>query len=337
MKKTPPPDSPRYPRLVIDLGRIRANAERVLDACGPAVEVMGVTKGVGGSVEVAGAFVAAGVRSLGDARLRNLERLRGADLGVPLWLLRSPGPSEVDATIALSDGSLNVDPRVLRLLHERSRRESKRHRVLLMVDLETGREGIAPDDVAAICAEAASLEGLELAGLGLYFDFKSEPDVQLGKLETLIDLARSCGVPVGLLSGGSSNVLHGSVLAGRLPDGINHLRVGTAPLLGISTSYGPRVIEGWDRNTFLLEAEVIEAKRRRPEALLSLGHFEAPAEYLYPVDPGLVVARASSDHTLVDFGRAASPLETGDVVTFRLGYYAMNRLMLSPYTNIVYR
>ena len=65
----------------IDLARIRSNAELMTAVCSArGVDVMGVTKGVGGDVDVARALVAGGVTSLGDARLENLRALqkRGA-------------------------------------------------------------------------------------------------------------------------------------------------------------------------------------------------------------------------------------------------------------------
>jgi ornithine racemase len=328
-----------YPRLTVDRERIRGNARRMMDACRPGIAVMGVTKGVCGDVEVARALVDAGVDSLGDARLGNLDRLRRASLGRPLWLLRSPGPSEVHATVALCDGSLQADARVLSLVGEEARRQNRRHQVLLMVDLDTGREGFTPDDVLDRCREIATHPALELAGLGIYYDFRSDDAFVRRKSRefSALALAASAGVELPLVSGGASNVLHALLVGGELPSAINHLRVGTAPLLGISTSHGPRVIEGWDRDAFLLEAEVIEVKRHRSEALLSLGHLEAPSEYLYPTEPGLVVLRSSSDHTVVAFEETSRFLAPGDVVRFRVGYYAMNRLMLSPYTRVVYR
>ncbi len=326
-----------YPRLSIDLQRIRSNARKMIEACRPGIEVMGVTKGVCGDVEVARALVDSGVEALGDARLGNLDRMRRAALGLPLWLLRSPGPSEVPAAVALCDGSLQADTRVLDLVGEEARRQGRRHSVLLMVDLDTGREGLTPADALACAERARHHPALDLAGLGIYVDFRSDDPFVRQKSREFADLVSSAPFEIRIRSGGASNVFHTFLLDGELPAPINHLRIGTAPLLGISTSHGPRVIDGWDRDTFLLEAEVIEVKRARPEAILALGHLEAPPEYLYPTTPGIVILRSSSDHTVVEFDEAGNRLAAGDLVRFRLGYYAMNRLMLSPYTRIVYR
>lgn len=322
-----------FPRLTIDLARIRANTERAVAICQKrGVDVMGVTKGVCGDVEVARALVDGGVTRLGDARLENLSKLRDAELDVPLWLLRAPSPREAAACTALADGSLQSDLGTLRAIAHEARRRKALHRVLLMVDLDTGREGFHPDDVPDACSAVEALEGVELDGLGTYCDFKSTSSQMHEILERLSELARTCVVPVRVLSGGASNVLELAV-DDTLPLEINQLRLGTAPLLGLFTSHGPRPIKRFERDTFVLEAEVIEAKRDRPEALLALGHVDAPMEYLYPITPGVEVVRQSSDHTLV----RSNELEVSGTVRFHLGYNALTRVVASGYTGIVYR
>jgi predicted amino acid racemase len=326
-----------FPRLTIDRTRITGNVRKVLDACGAGVEVLGVTKGAAGDVEVARALLAGGLSALGDSRLRNLDRLRLAGLGVPLWLLRSPAPSEVASAVGLAEASLQSDRTVLRLVAEEARRRGKRHGVLLMVDLGTGREGFEPEELGPACAEAEASDALELLGLGLYFDFRSDDHFQRRTIGDFAALAASLERKFRFLSAGASNVLASSVLEGELPPGMNHLRCGTAPLLGISSSHGPRVIPGFDRATFLLEALVIETKKSKREAILALGSVDAPMEHLHPTEPGIALLRSSSDHTVLDFTRASPSLRAGDAVRFRLGYPALARLMSSPYTAVVYR
>lgn len=320
-----------FPRLTVDLARIQTNTERMLSACiGRGVQVIGVTKGVGADVRIARALVKGGVQSLGDARLDNLGELSKASLGVPLWLLRSPAPRDVPECVALADGSLQSDIRVVRLVAQEAARQGRTHRVQIMVDLETGREGAAPGAVVEMCGEAARLEGLELEGIGVYFDFKST----LAELSIALDEFSRLGARLGCptVSGGASNVLE-LLMNDACPREVNQLRMGTAPLLGIFTSHGPRPIEGWDRDTFHLEAEVIEVKKDRAEALLALGHLDAPMEFLYPRDPGIELERCSSDLLIVRF---SEPVQVGEIVSFRLGYNALSRLFASRYTRLRY-
>ena len=284
---------------------------------------MGVTKGVCGDVEIARVFVESGVTALGDARLENLSTLRGAGLDVPLWLLRAPSPRDVPRLVDIADGSLHSDLGVVGRVASESRQRNTVHQVILMVDLDTGREGFHPEEVCTVCTEIARLDGVEMAGLGLYFDFKSPLAELRETLNTFTELARSAGAAFRFLSGGASNVFE-LVLDGSLPEAVNHVRLGTAPLLGLFSSHGPRSIDDWERDTFVLEAEVIEVKTSRPEAILALGRLDAPMEHLYPCNPGLAVVRSSSDHLVVRF---ADALAVGDCVRFRLGYGALSRFM----------
>lgn len=86
--------------------------------------------------------------------------------------------------------------------------------------------------------------------------------------------------------------------------GVNHLRIGTAILLGFSSSLNPVTIPGFERDTFVLQAEVIEAKAGRSgEAVLALGWLDTDPRFLFPVDPGVTVRDASSDHLMVRMDR----------------------------------
>lgn len=319
-----------FPRLTINLQKIADNTERMVARCAPlGIEIMGVTKGVCGDPDIARVFVDRGVPTLGDARLDNLERLRTGGLDVPLWLLRSPAPQQAAQCVELASGSVQSEAATIEAVADQAHARGLTHRVLLMLDLDTGREGIAPGRLADIIRLVDRAQGLALEGVGLYFDFKATASEQQKTLDIFyrnIFPYLSRGL---IWSGGASNVLHHCLVSDTVPAGVNHLRVGTAPLLGLATSDGPRPIDGWDRDTFLLEAPVIEVKQGSRELLISLGQVDAPIDYLYPVEEGIRLERASSDHLVVSSEREYAP---GELVGFRLGYYAMNRLMASPYT-----
>lgn len=136
------------PRLVVNLNAITENTRKTIDRSRAfGVEVVGVTKGVSGLPPVAKAMVAGGIRTLGDSRLKNVACMREAGLTEPVVLIRSPAPSEVEETVRLCSASLNADLSVLRSLSEQALRAARKHEVLLMVDLDTGREGVLPSDL----------------------------------------------------------------------------------------------------------------------------------------------------------------------------------------------
>ena len=326
------------PRLRIDLEKITHNARLALEiGRAHGVEVMGVTKGAAGIPSVAKAMLAGGIESLADSRLDNIGRLRADGIQAPITLLRSPGPSDVARTVELADVSLNSDIVIVEALSIEARMQRKIHGVILMVDLHTGREGLPPEKVPAACRKLQSLPGIQLKGIGAYFHLASDSKLHLPGLQTLVRLAKQVetelGKPLAVLSGGSSNILR-TLVEGHPNPGINHLRIGTAILLGFSSSLNPITIDGFERDTFILQVEVIEVKQGLPgEAILALGKIETDPQFLFPMKPGVNVRDASSDHLMVRMDPCPS---VGDRVSFRLGYPALCRLMVSPYVQIEY-
>jgi predicted amino acid racemase len=328
--------------LTIDLAKITHNARKTLAICQPfSLDVVGVTKGVCGSPAVAQAIIAGGIKTIGDARLDNIARMRDAGIHAPMVLLRSPAPSEISQCITLAEISLNADIGVLNALSKEALGASTRHRVILMVDLDTGREGFAPEAVPGVCREVRAMEGLTLEGLGIYFPYRSEENFHMEKQQYLVAMAKEIeqesGIELSIISGGSTNVFHSLTLEGKSIAGVNQLRIGTAILLGISSSIGPIHIEGFYNDTFVLDAELIEVKKRdRLLGILSLGQLDTEPEHLFPTSPGVTVIGSSTDHTMVDLTESPRPPLVGDRISFHLGYFALSRLMVSPYVKIEY-
>ena len=329
--------------LTIDLNKITSNTRKTLATCRSlGLEVVGVTKGVCGLPQVAQAMLAGGIEILGDARLDNIARMRKSGINTPMVLLRSPAPSEVSQCVALTDASLNADLNVLRLLSKESIKMGKRHKVILMMDLDTGREGLAPETVPGVCCKVQAMEGLSLEGLGIYFPYRGEDSFHMSAQQHLVALAREIegeyGFKLHVISGGSTNIFHSLTLEGKNVKGINQLRIGTAILLGISSSIGPVLIKDFHHDTFVLDAELIEVKQRdRLYGILSIGRMDTEPEYLFPISPDVAVIDASSDHLIVDFTGSAETYRVGDRIAFQLGYFAVSRLTASPYVRIEYR
>lgn len=102
------------PRLEIRLDQVRHNAEVLVGRLAQrGIGVTGVTKATLGSPEVARELLAAGVASLGESRVENLEALRSAGVTAPMTLIRSPMLSQVDRVVAHADVSLNTEPDVI--------------------------------------------------------------------------------------------------------------------------------------------------------------------------------------------------------------------------------
>jgi predicted amino acid racemase len=329
-------------RLVINPANIAHNARMTASMCRSLnLEVVGVTKGAAGDPAVAQAMLDAGIRTLGDSRLENIARMRNAGIKAPIMLLRSPGPSEVLRCVHLADSSLDSDPGVMESLGKQARSIGKNHGIIVMVDLETGREGLPPSLAPEVCQKVQSFSGLELYGIGVYFHMTSRADFQLQALSEFVTLARKIkrdmGIRLPVISGGSSNVFRSLAVEDHQNPGINHLRVGTAILLGFSSSLNPVTIPGFERDTFIMEAEVIEMKvKKTREAILAVGRLDIEPRFLVPVAPGAVVRDATSDHLMVNVDKMNPEPNVGDFLSFRLGYPALAKLMISPYVEKEY-
>lgn len=330
-------------RLTIDIDKITDNARRVVEVCQPyGLTIMGITKGACGLPPVARALLAGGIRTLGDARLDNIARLREAGIEAPTLLIRSPAPSEVAPCVELADGSLNADLGVVHALSAEAAQVGKRHGVILMVDIDTGREGLLPGEVTQACREVAGLPGLTLGGLGVYFIADSTEESREPALQRLVALAREVeqelGFALPIISGGSTNVFRALTWRQRHVPGVSQLRLGTVILLGIASSRGPIRVEELHQDTFVLDAEIIEIKPRdRLLGILSLGKIDTEASQLFPTSPGVSVLDMSSDHTIVDLSGMSPRPRVGDRVAFELGYTALSRAAASPYVRVEYR
>ena len=153
------------PRLDVRLDRIHHNARTLVERLAPrGIAVTGITGDSSPGVKERPR--AAGVSALGESRVEGLERLRAAGLGVPLVLVRSPMPSQVERVVAAADVSFNTEPGVLAALAEAARRQGRVHGVVLMVELGDLREGLLPADVEPVARQVAASPHLHLRGIG---------------------------------------------------------------------------------------------------------------------------------------------------------------------------
>jgi predicted amino acid racemase len=117
------------PRLEIELDKIAHNARSLTELCSlKGIRVTAVTKGVCGSPWIASVLLNSGIRSLGDSRIANIQKMREAGLDAQFVLIRSPMPSEAERVVEFADVSLNTEMSVIRLLAEHAAKRSKTHR-----------------------------------------------------------------------------------------------------------------------------------------------------------------------------------------------------------------
>ena len=80
---------------------------------------------------------------------------------------------------------------------------------------------------------------------------------------------------------------------------------------------------------------VFEDRGRRRRAICAIGRQDVDPDSMRPVDPGISILGASSDHLICDVEDAVRPVKTGDILTFVPGYSALLRAATSPFVSKV--
>lgn len=343
-----------YPILRVDLDKLRHNAEALLQLANPwGVNIWAVTKVFCGAPAVGQALLAAGITTLADSRLENLARLPAAEK----VLLRLPDPRQADAVVRYADWSLNSELTTLQALSRAATAAGKQHKVLLMVDVGDLREGLWPDEVIGFVRQAVDLPGIRIAGIGTNLTCLNGVLPDSNNLSILVELATELErlglAKCEVVSGGNSSSLE-MLRQGKLPKGINNLRLGEAIILGRETSKN-RPLPGLFTDTVTLQAVAIEVKEKpwQPigtigenpfgntlqltdkgtgrRVILALGRQDVNPEGLVPLEPGVRVLGASSDHLILDMRDYPEDVQVGQVFSFGLNYTALLAACTSPY------
>jgi predicted amino acid racemase len=347
------------PRVEIAVDKVIHNAQKLTALYGSkGICVTAVTKGVCGSPTIARALLDGGIRSFGDSRIANIQRMRQARLDAQFILIRSPMPSEVRRVVESADVSLNTEISVIRLLADHAVRRGKTHRIILMVELGDLREGILPRDVESVVREVIGLAGIELIGVGTNlacFGGVRPNETKMRELSAIASTVRRMfGINLEVVSGGNSANYQWFIST---PDvgPVNHLRIGEGILLGCDT-LTRKQIPGLYADAFTLVAEVIELKTKPSQpygeiaqdafghvpafedngnvrrAILALGRQDVDVSAIKPRIEADILG-ASSDHLVLDVREPG--LGVGDEVRFDVGYGALLRAMMSPYVEKV--
>ena len=161
------------------------------------------------------------------------------------------------------------------------------------------------------------------------------------------------------LISGASSITIPILQKAKVPNGINHFRIGEAVLLGTSPLNGKKV-SGLSTEAFSFEANIVELYKKDANseeieldsgsavndtihsnentgfrALLDFGILDVDPEQLVPITPGIRFSGISSDLSVYDLGDNTQHLRTGDVIQFRPKYLGVARAMYSQFVEKV--
>ena len=359
-----------YPRIKVYLPKLKDNLEQIattvksMDNSTAAI----VTKCVCADPEVVKIIAdSPKVDYIADSRIQNVASF--ADLahekGKKTLLLRIPMESELAEVVRYVDLCQISEIETIRLLNEQSKAAQKVQDILLMIDMGDLREGLFyqnRDQIHETIAEILSMENINLHGISVnltcYGAIIPTPD-NLGQLvEVAREIEARHGIKLEMVSGGNSSSIY-LCYEGRMPQGINNLRIGEGFVLGTDTASGER-LPGTSNETFLLEAQIVELQEKpsipigeigvdafgnkpeftdrgiRKRAIIAVGKQDVDPDDITPLDDRIEILGGSSDHIILDLTDCADDYKLGSTVEFRLKYGALLRLMTSPYVEREY-
>lgn len=358
----------KYPKLVVDLKKLRHNIDHVLINCqDQGIEVAGVIKGCNGLPECANQFALAGCRYIASSRLEQIEEAKNFGVQSDFMMIRIPMLSEAADVVRLTEISLNSEMKVLEALNHQAGMQDRPHKVILMVDLGDLREGFWDKEelLQAALRVENDLYNLELAGVGTNLGCYGAVAATTEKLNELVECAEKIEEQIGreleFISGGATTS-YPRVLDGTMPRRVNLLRMGEGILLAkdLKDLWGCDMSD-MHQDVFTLQAEVIEVKEKpsypqgeimydafgnkpkfedkgiRKRAIIGLGKLDfAFEDMLLPRDKEIKVLGASSDHTILDVQDCKHNYRVGDTVDFDLCYATMVYATNSQNVEVVY-
>jgi predicted amino acid racemase len=353
----------KYPYLTVDLNKIEKNTKYITDLCNKkGIEVVGVTKGCCGIPQVAKAMLKGGVKYIADSRLFNLKRIRMSGYDKELMLLRIPMKSEFEEVVDIADISLNSELKTIKELSDIAKYKNKLHKIILMIDLGELREGILIKDVKDYVKQILELDGIEFLGIGTNLACFSGVLPTYENMKELVNLKDELedffNIKIPIVSGGNTSALK-LIEDNKLPAGINQFRVGEAILIGRDVSRN-RIVHGTYQDTFILVAQIVELKEKPSvpkgelgrdafgnipkfvdkgiikRAILALGKQDVDIEGLAPLNDGVEIIGASSDHLVLDVTKSPQKIELNQEMRFKLNYSALLSACTSPYITKIF-
>lgn len=306
------------------------------------------------------------VHSLGDSRISNLRLIKDIKPELKTMYIKPPVVKYADQVVDVADISLNTTFRTIKALDEAAARAGKVHQVIVMIEMGELREGIVRENIFSFYEKIYHLENIEVIGLGTNLGcmYGVEPTydklIQLCLYRQLLE--ERFGKKLELVSGGSSITLPLS-LKKKIPDGVNHMRVGETVFMGVSLADESQ-FRNLSMDAFSFSAEIIEMEKKEyvPDGVISeanightagydeekdhsresyrgimdFGEIDVQIDALAPSDKDIEFIGSSSDMTVYDLGSNKKGYKVGDKIPFDAHYMAISRLMHSKYvTKIV--
>ncbi|HSG68652.1 MAG TPA: alanine racemase, partial [Bacteroidales bacterium] len=290
-----------------------------------------------------------GVHEIHDSRISNLKVIKSLDPGVQTVYIKPPAKKSIRSLVKYADVSFNTEFETIKLISEESMRQSKTHKIIIMIEMGDLREGVLGEQLMDFYAQIFKLPNIEVIGLGTNLNCLNgvmpshDKLIQLSLYKQLIEAKFHRSIR--WVTGGSSVTIP-LLLKKLVPAGNNHFRIGETLFFGNNLITG-KMIKGMREDVFMLHAQIIELteKPKVPigemgmnvagenfeineddrgktsyRAILDLGLLDISIDNITPVNRKLGFAGASSDMIVMDLGSTSKKYKVGDFISFRLNY-----------------
>ncbi len=321
-----------------------------------------VTKLLCGEERLLKEVIDLGIKEICDARISNLKKIKAlAPADVETVYIKPPAKKAIPDLVRYADTSFNSEFETIKAISEEAVKQSKTHKVIIMIELGDLREGVMGEDLMDFYSSVFRLPNIEVRGIGsnlncLHGVMPSQDKlIQLSLYKQLIEAKFNRKIP--WVTGGTSVVIPFLQMR-QLPKGINHFRVGETLYFGTDLiNNGP--VKEMEQDVITLYAQIIEITEKpmlpigemeaNPQgetfeideslygktshrAILDLGTLDISFDYLIPFPEYQIdFVGASSDMLVIDIKDNKHGYKVGDFIPFHLKYMGALTLFNSDY------
>lgn len=348
-----------YPRLEIDIDKLKHNAKIISQMCHEKnINIAFVTKSFCAQKEIVEQVCNEGIDYIADSRVQNLKKLQ--DINLPKILLRIPMMSELEEVVDYCDISFNSELETIKKLNELCESKNITHKIVIMFDLGDLREGyFYEEELFNSIREILRLKNIRIVGIATNLTCYGAIIPSRENTGRLVSIAHKIedefGINLEIVSGGNSSSID-LMVNNNMPEGINNLRIGESIVLGRETAYGKK-IQGTYQDAFKLVCQIVECKEKpsfpigeigvdafgnKPvyedrgilkRAIIAIGKQDINIDSLIPMDAHIEILGASSDHMILDVSNTKYDYKVGDKVEFLLTYGGLMSSSTSEYVS----
>lgn len=291
------------------------------------------------------------IKSISESHIRNAKTYQ--DINIEKWLIREPMLNEISDLVKYIDAVFVCELKTLDKINEEAKKINKVQNVLFTYELGDIREGTTKEQLYILIEHALKLENVHIYGIAAnladyggaiptkskyqeYIDLVNQIEVDFNiNLEEVRTLPNSSGIKM--------------LLNGETDAGINNCRFGECIWVGTDPSTGEE-LPTFSQKGFILKAQICEVQEKnlypvgenlmnksfdenpmRKKALICIGKQDTILEDIIPLDSNIKVLGGSSDYTVLDITDCDKNYEVGDIVSFKVRYFSLLRLMNSKY------